>query len=194
MVSGGHNVGAVFLGGSVSGSLRKLQSSCQLGMQCSEALTGAGRSTSKHGSFTSFLARVLVSSLGVRWSLISSPQRPLHRVANCLPDVAADFLQNDEWWGREEREKHLSWKLQAILADLRIHMPSLLLYAIGHRPTLPSSMWEKTKQDYEHWETTVLGGHCDKQNHAPVWYCDLGLKYIFGLHPYFWHRAPKRVI
>lgn len=71
--------------GSISGSLMKLQSSCQLGMQCSEALTGTGRSTSKEFSFPSW---VLAEAL--------FPHHMDHRVANCLPDMAADFLQNRE--------------------------------------------------------------------------------------------------
>lgn len=44
-VSVGHESGRKLAAWSVSGSLMRLQSSCQLGLQFSEDLTGAGRSS-----------------------------------------------------------------------------------------------------------------------------------------------------
>lgn len=44
-----------------------------------------------------YFQEVLNFSLGVSWSLITSPHGPLHRVANYLPDMNYDFRQNYEW-------------------------------------------------------------------------------------------------
>lgn len=75
--------------GSVSDSLMKLQLSCQLGMQCSEALTGTGRSTSK--KFSPPLPRVLAKAL--------FPHHMDHstELSTIFQDMAVDFLQNDVW-------------------------------------------------------------------------------------------------
>ena len=123
------------MGGPVSGSLMKLQSSSRLGMQWSEALTGAGRSVSKEAR-SCVKAGIHSSSLTVGWkfyflTMWASPSGCL--IVFKTWQLDSSRMMSDCGWGLGlGRERTPEMEAAVFYNLISEGTSSLLLYAIGH--------------------------------------------------------------